>query len=1090
MNEPNDRNNCLASNRLTLPTAPPPPPPPPRAYKLLVVTAGDPTAEPTASGLAAINAVAAAKNVEVAVASTLTQIQVEFGRLADYRAVVFLNTGMASPLNDAQRANFEAYFKKGGGFVGIGSAIETDPSWPFLTELLGTRAVGPDRRRRPATVKVSDRVHDATKNLPEYWDRTDDFYNFTTQRPRRLARARDGRRGSVRAAAAGQRARRHRRRHDGRRPPGLLVQGLPGRPLLLHRRSATRPRRFDADLHAAPQGRDQLGRGPERPGLQRLRRDRADELPADQGLRAAEPQRADRLRPAPDGRIIQTARRGDVRLHDPATGTTQVIADFGDPALPQTHARLHQLRGRPLRPGGRQRTSPPTSGCTSTTRRRRSRTSSCPTARSSRRPRRTTTVAELRAVARRRGTRTSATSSSRASSSSRTPPARALTSSSEQQILRVSNNRQECCHVAGDIDFDKHNNLWMVTGDDTPAGGINAGGYGPFKDQLTDEQQTVRVTNATGGTFTLTFNGQTTAPLAVQRDRARRSTPRSRRSRTSAPTTSRPAAARPTRRTSTCSSAARWQQTDQPQITANGAGLTGTTTPTRARNDAPAPGGRLVPAPDRRRPPLDAEHQRPARQDPAHQGQGQHHRRRRQQGRLLGTGTGAYTIPAGQPVTRSSAGAPQAQDPARDLRDGLPQPVPDPGRRERRRLRHRLLAGRQHAAAQPRPGRRRPLRDRAQAGQLRLSALLHDASSATTSGTSTSSRPARPRSARRATTRRSRSTAATRPLRERLALGASTAARPSSPASPTCRRSPIRTSGTPTATTTPTRRSARRASATTRRRPGPIAPGSTTECPRLFPELYTGGVGPHGAAKYHYDPANPNTDEVPAVLRRLGRSSASSRQDTLREVKLDAQNRIFKINSFLDCGAGATSPTSTFPFECDNPMDMQFGADGAFYLLTYGDGFFAINPDAGMYRWEYVKGQRAPKAVLTTDKTDGALPLTVHFSSAGSQRRRTRATRSATSGTSATASPISTEPEPDARLHAGRPLHGRADGDRLVGQDDLDEHDRSRRATPRRRSPSTRRSTAALFAFGDKHPVQGHRHRPRGRRRSTATTSR
>ena len=31
----------------------------------------------------------------------------------------------------------------------------------------------------------------------------------------------------------------------------------------------------------------------------------------------------------PDGRIIQTARTGTVRLHDPATGTTQVLADFG-----------------------------------------------------------------------------------------------------------------------------------------------------------------------------------------------------------------------------------------------------------------------------------------------------------------------------------------------------------------------------------------------------------------------------------------------------------------------------------------------------------------------------------------------------------------------------------------------------------------------------------------------------------------------------------------------------------------------------------------------------------------------------------------
>src|SRR5262249_15116779 len=49
---------------------------------------------------------------------------------------------------------------------------------------------------------------------------------------------------------------------------------------------------------------------------------------------------------------------------------------------------------------------------------------------------------------------------------------------------------------------------------DTPAAGIHGNGFGPFEDQLTDEQQTVRATNATGGTFTLTFNGQTTAPLA------------------------------------------------------------------------------------------------------------------------------------------------------------------------------------------------------------------------------------------------------------------------------------------------------------------------------------------------------------------------------------------------------------------------------------------------------------------------------------------------------------------------------------------------------------------------------------------------
>ena len=103
---------------------------------------------------------------------------------------------------------------------------------------------------------------------------------------------------------------------------------------------------------------------------------------------------------------------------------------------------------------------------------------------------------------------------------------------SEQKILRVSNNRGACCHVAGDIDFDTHNNLWLVTGDDTPSGGGNSGGFSPHNDLKTDETQTVRATAA----FTLTFDGQTTAQLAANAT-PRRSRPRSRRSPTSTPAT-------------------------------------------------------------------------------------------------------------------------------------------------------------------------------------------------------------------------------------------------------------------------------------------------------------------------------------------------------------------------------------------------------------------------------------------------------------------------------------------------------------------------------------------------------------------------
>ena len=92
------------------------------------------------------------------------------------------------------------------------------------------------------------------------------------------------------------------------------------------------------------------------------------------------------------------------------------------------------------------------------------------------------------------------------------------------------------------------------------------------------------------------------------------------------------------------------------------------------------------------------------------------------------------------------------------------------------------------------------------------------------------------------------------------------------------RRSPIRTSGTPTATTTPTTPLGTPCFGYYATTPGPIAPGSTTECPRLFPELYTGGVGPHGAAKYHYDAGQPEHRRSSRPTTTTRSSSASSRR--------------------------------------------------------------------------------------------------------------------------------------------------------------------------------------------------------------------
>ena len=51
-------------------------------------------------------------------------------------------------------------------------AIETEPGWQFLTDVLGARATGARSPVGRATIKVADRVHEASKALPRVLDAT------------------------------------------------------------------------------------------------------------------------------------------------------------------------------------------------------------------------------------------------------------------------------------------------------------------------------------------------------------------------------------------------------------------------------------------------------------------------------------------------------------------------------------------------------------------------------------------------------------------------------------------------------------------------------------------------------------------------------------------------------------------------------------------------------------------------------------------------------------------------------------------------------------------------------------------------------
>ena len=502
---------------------------------------------------------------------------------------------------------------------------------------------------------------------------------------------------------------------------------------------------------------------------------------------------------------------------------------------------------------------------------------------------------------------------------------------SEQQILRVTNNRGACCHVAGDIDFDKHNNLWIATGDDTPAGGGNSGGFSPFNDMKTDEAQTVRVDNATGGTFTLTFNGQTTSPLAFNS--------------TAAQIVVRAAGAEQRRRRQrhghrravntanvTVTFRGALSQADQPQMTGDATGLTGTT-PTAGDQHDDAGGSVSAPHVDARRSALNTNDLRgkllrinvkdgdiaPADANHADFGAG-----------------GAYTIPSGN-LFPLVAGGPQAKTRPEIYAMGFRNPfrvqvdendvayVSDYSPDSQTPQQFRGPAG---------TGRYEIVRH---AGQLRLAALLQDRPPYYRWNFNTSQPLTRRRRRSTAPPRRSRTT------RTGTSRAGRRSSRPAGPGAADHRAGhlvlvPGQQRGDPLGT--PCFGNYGPNALT-----DPPAPGSTTPCPRLFPELFTGGVGPHGIAKYHYDPANPNPKKFPPYYDDsviLGEFT----QDTLREIKLDSQNRVFKINSFLNCGQfGTRSPTS--PFECDNPMDMQWGSDGSFYLLTYGDGVLQHQPRRG-----------------------------------------------------------------------------------------------------------------------------------------------
>ncbi len=134
-----------------------------------------------------------------------------------------------------------------------------------------------------------------------------------------------------------------------------------------------------------------------------------------------------------------------------------------------------------------------------------------------------------------------------------------------------------------------------------------------------------------------------------------------------------------------------------------------------------------------------------------------------------------------------------------------------------------------------------------------------------------------------------------------------------------------------------------------------------------FPIVGTGGRSAMAGPVYHFDPDLESDVKFPAYL-----DGALFIFDWMRDwvmtVFLDEQGNLQRIERFME------------HTQIDRPIDMQFGPEGALYMLEYGENYGKNNPDASLVKITFNPFNRPPVAVASVQDTLGAAPLQVKLS--------------------------------------------------------------------------------------------------------------
>ncbi len=135
------------------------------------------------AGKAALQKMGAEKGFTVDTTENATAFREE--NLKRYHCVIWLST-TGNVLNDSQQNAFERYMQAGGGYLGIHAASDTEYDWPWYGKLVGgwfDNHPSKPSNVQQGTFHIADTKNPLTSFLPEPWVRTDEFYAYKQMNP-------------------------------------------------------------------------------------------------------------------------------------------------------------------------------------------------------------------------------------------------------------------------------------------------------------------------------------------------------------------------------------------------------------------------------------------------------------------------------------------------------------------------------------------------------------------------------------------------------------------------------------------------------------------------------------------------------------------------------------------------------------------------------------------------------------------------------------------------------------------------------------------------------------------------------------------